>query len=217
MRTLLLLSPLLILVSCAARGPAQASSHGQMSSLSAAATADFEGCEHRVPREVCTRCDPSREAAFKAVGDWCPEHAVPESQCHLCHPNLTFAPLPAVPEGADYAVLGQGGADVGPLEPLAVPGKVTVFDFYAAWCAPCREVEAHLLRALQGHGALAVRKLDVVNWESPLARRHLAGVESLPYVVVYGRDGRRVDAVSGLDLPRLDRAIAAGAEAGAGQ
>jgi hypothetical protein len=44
--------------------------------------------EHQVPESLCTRCNPSLEAAFKATGDWCAEHGLPESQCRLCNPGL---------------------------------------------------------------------------------------------------------------------------------
>ena len=44
--------------------------------------------EHGVPETVCTRCDATLIAAFKATGDWCGEHGVPKSQCLACDPNL---------------------------------------------------------------------------------------------------------------------------------
>jgi cobalt-zinc-cadmium efflux system membrane fusion protein len=47
-------------------------------------------CEHRVPAELCTRCNPDLVPVFQAQGDWCEEHGVPESQCLKCNPNLTF-------------------------------------------------------------------------------------------------------------------------------
>lgn len=47
-------------------------------------------CEHHVPAELCTRCNPDLVAVFQAQGDWCKEHGVPESQCLKCNPNLTF-------------------------------------------------------------------------------------------------------------------------------
>ncbi|MCY1018372.1 hypothetical protein [Pyxidicoccus sp. MSG2] len=31
------------------------------------------------------------------------EPGVPESQCHTCHPDMSFDPLPALAEGADVA------------------------------------------------------------------------------------------------------------------
>ncbi len=43
---------------------------------------------HGVPEEVCTRCDSSLIAEFKAKNDWCKEHDRPDSQCFLCNPEL---------------------------------------------------------------------------------------------------------------------------------
>lgn len=192
-------------LSCASSRPTQ---HGTITTLSAASTHDAERCEHRVPREVCTRCNPSLVPKFKAAKDWCPEHAVPESQCFECHPDLTFDPLPAVPPGADLVELSKEGEDVPSLDAHAVKGKVTLFDFYAVWCAPCRQIDAHVFALLGKRDDIALRKLNVVSWETPLAARYLRDVPSLPYVVVYGKDGKRVRAVAGLDLQALDRAIA---------
>jgi thiol-disulfide isomerase/thioredoxin len=184
--------------------------HGTITTLSAAKTADAERCEHKVPKEVCTRCNPQLEAKFKAANDWCPEHGVPESQCFECHPDLTFDPLPPLPAGADLVELSKAGEDVATLDPHAVKGKVTLFDFYAVWCAPCRKIDTHVFGLLGKSNDLAVRKLNVVSWETPLAGRYLKDVPNLPYVVVYGKDGKRVGAVAGFDLAALDRAIAAG-------
>ena len=44
--------------------------------------------EHQVPESLCTRCNPSLVAAFKATNDWCEEHGLPESQCRFCNPKL---------------------------------------------------------------------------------------------------------------------------------
>jgi thiol-disulfide isomerase/thioredoxin len=195
------------LAGCAAP-KATPTTHGTITTLSAASSADAARCEHRVPQEVCTRCNPQLAPKFKAAKDWCPEHDRPESQCFECHPDLTFDPLPPVPAGADLVELSKEGEDVPALEAHAVKGKVTLFDFYAVWCAPCRKIDAHVFALLAKRADLAVRKLNVVSWETPLAARYLGGVSGLPYVVVYGKDGRRVDAVSGLDLAALDRAIA---------
>jgi hypothetical protein len=50
--------------------------------------APAQKCEHGVKKGVCTRCNPKLEAVYKAKGDWCPEHARPESQCVKCNPSL---------------------------------------------------------------------------------------------------------------------------------
>ncbi len=168
-------------------------------------------CEHQVPEQVCTRHHPELVAKFKAVGDWCGEHEVPESQCLKCHPELTFEKVPALPEGADVQVLSKAGEEIGELAPAAVRGKVTVFDFYADWCAPCREVDVHMAKVMAARTDVAVRKLNVVDWESAAARRYLSEAKGLPYLVVFGRDGAEVKRIQGFDLAELDAAIAEGA------
>jgi hypothetical protein len=57
--------------------------------------------EHAVPESQCTRCNPELIAAFKATGDWCEEHGLPESQCLECNPDLTIVRPP--PAGGDTA------------------------------------------------------------------------------------------------------------------
>jgi thiol-disulfide isomerase/thioredoxin len=194
----------LVAAGCASSGP---TTHGKITTLSAARSPDSPRCEHRVPKEVCTRCNPELVSRFKAAKDWCVEHGVAESQCFECHPDLTFDPLPPLPPGADMAELSAQGEDVPSLEAHLVPGKVTLFDFYAVWCAPCRKIDAHVFALLGKRKDLALRKLNVVSWETALAERYLKNVSDLPYVVVYGKDGKRVDAISGFDLAALDRAI----------
>ena len=53
--------------------------------------------EHAVPESQCTRCNPDLVAAFKATGDWCEEHGLPESQCLKCNPDLTIVRPPKTP------------------------------------------------------------------------------------------------------------------------
>ena len=165
-------------------------------------------CVHGVACETCVKCHPELAARFKAAGDWCPEHGVPESQCGICHPELVEPP-PKPPAGADVQHLVEHGVDLPSLDGSAVSGKVTIFDFYADWCGPCRKVDEHVFALLAGRGDVAYRKLDIGSWDTPLAKHYLHDVGSLPYVVVYGKDGRRAGTMSGLDLAALDRAIAA--------
>jgi thiol-disulfide isomerase/thioredoxin len=175
--------------------------HGTLSELSA--IGDDELCEHAVPAAVCTRCHPELEPEFRAVGDWCGPHGVPESQCHLCHPDLDFSPLPPVPAGADVRDLSAAEALAG-LERHAAPGRVTVFDFQAPWCAPCRNLEGHLRLRLAAEPDLAVRRIDVPSWEGPIVDRYLADIPGLPYVILYDRDGRRAADLAQFEPAELD-------------
>jgi thiol-disulfide isomerase/thioredoxin len=164
-------------------------------------------CAHGVAGETCVKCHPELAAKFKAASDWCPQHNVPESQCGICHPEVVLPP-PKPPDGADFQRLVDSGQDVPSLEPHAVRGKVTIFDFYADWCGPCRQVDEHVFELLEKRTDIAYRKLNIVSWETPLAKRYLANVPSLPFVVIYGRDGKQAGTMSGVNLDDLDRAIA---------
>ncbi|HYH98072.1 thioredoxin family protein [Hyalangium sp.] len=210
-KPLILGGAVLAAISCASSRPASEPAHGELSSLSAASRPDAAFCEHRVPQEACTRCNPGLIPRFKAANDWCGEHGVPESQCFQCHPDLSFEPLPTLAAEADLKQLSLQGEDVPELTPHAVPGKVTVFDFYADWCPPCRKVDAHMFVLLNQRQDVAYRKLNIVSWETPLAKRYLEGVPNLPHLVIYGKDGRPVRSVTGLDLAALDAAISEGA------
>ena len=83
-------------------------------------------------------------------------------------------------------------------------------DFYAVWCGPCRQVDEEMRTILASSSSVALRKINVVDWSSPVAEEYLQKVSGLPYVVVYGNDGRRVEAIEGLNLKRLRRAIEKG-------
>jgi hypothetical protein len=56
--------------------------------------------------------------------------------------------------------------------------------------------------------------LNVNDWGSPVARQYLRKVPELPHVIVYSKTGRKVEAITGLDLQRLRAAIDRGASDG---
>jgi thiol-disulfide isomerase/thioredoxin len=116
-------------------------------------------------------------------------------------PELEFDP------GLDVVKISEAGESV-ELEAHLAAGKVTVFDFYAVWCEPCREVDEHMKTVLAGHDDVALRKLNIVDWDSEVAKQYMKTAAGLPYLIVYGRDGKQVAAISGLELEQLDAAIA---------
>lgn len=119
----------------------------------------------------------------------------------------------AFPAGADALTVVEDGRDVADLATLLVAGKTTVVDFSGIWCRPCREIDKHMAVVLATHKEIAYRRLDIVDWDSPLAQHYLKGVPQLPYVIVYGPKGDKLDTIVGVDLDRLDKAIAKAAPA----
>lgn len=204
--TIASISSALAFFACATTSQPTTGKHGTISNLSSVEGAP-QLCDHQVPEKTCARHHPELVAQFKKVGDWCAEHDVPESQCLSCHPDLTFEALPTLPAHADLEWLSKEGEDVPSLAEHLPPGKVTIVDFYADWCAPCRKIDAHVYKLLQQRPDLALRKVNVVSWETPVAKRYLVEVPTLPHVRVHGRDGKQVKAISGFDLAALDQAI----------
>jgi thiol-disulfide isomerase/thioredoxin len=92
---------------------------------------------------------------------------------------------------ADVADLGPAGS-AAPLTPVA--GKLTVFDLWASWCAPCRELDDRLAELARNNpDRLAVRRLEVVDNDSAAWTTYLApGHYDLPHVRVVDESGKIV-------------------------
>lgn len=114
----------------------------------------------------------------------------------------------AFPAGADARTIADGGEDVPDLGAYLAKGKVTVVDFSAIWCMPCRTIDAHMAKVLGSRQDVAYRKFDIGDWDTPLAQRYLKAVPKLPYVLVYDGSGAKVEAISGVATDKLDAAIA---------
>jgi len=76
---------------------------------------------------------------------------------------------------------------------VAQPG-ITVVDFWAAWCAPCRELAPQFERAAQLRPEYRFAKVDV-DREPQLASRF--GIRSIPTLLVF-RDGEPVATHAGV-------------------
>jgi thiol-disulfide isomerase/thioredoxin len=90
--------------------------------------------------------------------------------------------------GGDIQVVSKG--EPVNLRDYLVPGKYTLFDYYADWCPPCRRLSPRLEELARQHANLAVRKIDIVSWSHPVARQQ--GVADLPYLRLFDPEGRLV-------------------------
>ena len=87
-----------------------------------------------------------------------------------------------------------------------VLGNVTVLDFYADWCGPCRHFSPSLEQMARDDPEIALRKIDIVNWKTAVVQQF--NVHSIPQVNVYDRSGRLVGTVLGTDLEKVKSYVA---------
>ena len=89
--------------------------------------------------------------------------------------------------------LDQESLDPATPQLTPVAGRVTVFDLWASWCAPCRELDERLVALAKQHPQLAVRKLEVGDSDSAAWQRYLApGSYDLPHIKLYDERGTLV-------------------------
>jgi thiol-disulfide isomerase/thioredoxin len=85
-------------------------------------------------------------------------------------------------------------------------GNVTVVDFYADWCGPCRRLSPSLEQMARSDPEIALRKIDIVNWRTAVVQQF--NIHSIPQVNVYDRSGRLVGTVVGVDFEKVKSYVA---------
>src|SRR5438132_84290 len=111
------------------------------------------------------------------------------------------------------AIAGRGqpvevishGAQVDINRHLAL-GNVTVVDFYADWCGPCRQLTPSLEQMARTDPEIVLRKIDIVDWKTAVVRQY--NIHSVPQVNVYSRGGRLVGTVVGADVDKVRSYVA---------
>ena len=112
--------------------------------------------------------------------------------------------MAAVRRGQSVEVISHG-TQVDINQHLAF-GNVTVIDFYADWCGPCRQLSPSLEQMARNDPDVALRKIDIVNWRTAVAQQF--NIHSIPQVNVYDRSGRLVGTVVGVDFEKVKSYVA---------
>jgi thiol-disulfide isomerase/thioredoxin len=118
--------------------------------------------------------------------------------------NVQASAAPVVGRGQQIAVISHG-APVDITKHLAL-GNVTVVDFYADWCGPCRQLSPSLEQMARTDPEIALRKIDIVNWKTAVVKQY--NIRSIPHVNVYNRGGHLVGTVVGADVQEVKRYVA---------
>lgn len=86
-------------------------------------------------------------------------------------------------------IIANGGRNID-MKQVALAGKVTMIDFYADWCGPCKKLSPQLEALAKNEPGVYLRKVDIVKWGTPVARQFK--IKSIPNVWVIGPDGSPV-------------------------
>ena len=99
-------------IACAALGAALWASSGcgseRASNVAPPAATDSTLCPHAVLRPLCPKCNPALEAVYRARGNWCAEHGMPESFCPVCHPDAHGRPPSDTDVASDDGAPAEG-------------------------------------------------------------------------------------------------------------
>jgi thioredoxin 1 len=117
---------------------------------------------------------------------------------------LPAPPARSAPAADEQFQLVNASGELVPVEQVLVTGKVTIVDFYADWCGPCKVLDQRLRAELQTEPRIAVRKIDVGRAEARAVTDRY-GIRNLPHVRIYGTDGRLLHDLVGAQAQQTGR------------
>ena len=111
-------------------------------------------------------------------------------------------------EGLDIKTIT--GGDKIQFKDHLVQGKITIFDFYADWSAPCKVFSPKVERLMLIKENLVLRKVDIVDWKSNLAKQLTKEYQlpALPFTLIFDDQGNLLGKVKGNDIEKVKEIIA---------
>ncbi len=85
-------------------------------------------------------------------------------------------------------------------------GKITIVDFYADWCGPCRKIGPVLEKIAASNPDIALQKVNIDKHRDLVQEYNITGI---PHIIIYDKEGDVVDTVVGANESRVRKAVAA--------
>lgn len=88
-------------------------------------------------------------------------------------------------------------------------GKITVFDFYADWCGPCRVFSPKVERLLLKYPNVSLIKVDIVDWKSEVSKQLTKEYQmpALPFTLIFDDKGKLLGKVEGNKIEEVEKII----------
>ena len=67
-------------------------------------------------------------------------------------------------------------------------GNVTIVDFHAVWCQPCRRLAPHVEALADNDPDVVLKQINIRDWDTPITKKY--NISSIPDVRVFDRNGR---------------------------
>ena len=96
---------------------------------------------------------------------------------------------PRMSPSSRVEILSNAGEMV-TLAPHCVRGGITLFDFYADWCGPCRALAEELEPYVNSRPGVYMKKINIKDWDSPVAGGYQ--INSIPSIWIFDQNGREI-------------------------